>query len=299
MAIQLLSLYYKIMDLRTGFKKVKIMPILALVPGLFVLVGCEQWHGRIAANKGHSAYLEKNFDEAIASYEEALTQLPKDKTLLRNLAYSYFAASRMEIPREEAKKKASRAIELLEQLLNEEPDSTELASLLLDAWEQNDRLNDAVKFFKARIEKNPNDLQSIKGLGVVELKRGNFRDAIALYKRRIEIEPNETQIHLLIAQTSWQWLRAGGPNDLQEAIALATSAFEAAMQAAKRDPEKVEPLVFGRLLLFQRVQLNKDNPKEIEKDRLEIEAINKKIDEINKKAEALSKKEEAQKAGPR
>lgn len=282
------------------FKRALMMKGLGLYTlGFFLLLmgGCNQWNARISANSGHKAYLEKKFDEAIASYEEAREELPKNQTILRNLGYSYLAASREDIPKEQVRQKSSKAIDILTILLAQDPNNTELASLLLDAWEQADRLTDAAQFFKTRLEKNPNDLQSLKGLGIVELKRGNYRDALTIYEKRKTLEADDKQIYILIAQTCWQWLRAGGPNDLQEAVQLATRGIDAALEGSKRDPLDTTPVVFARLLLFQRVAMQKDKPIENASDLKLIESLNKKIEELNKKAEALSKQENASKAG--
>jgi tetratricopeptide (TPR) repeat protein len=260
---------------------------------LFVLTGCDQFSARVAANKGYQAYSAAMaaasstdpdiaatapalYEEAINNYEEARASLPKNNVIIRNLAFAYLAASHLPTAKENAKKSTDKAIELLTDRVTNNPKDIKLMEVLLDAWERNNRLVDATVFFEGRLQKNPNDLNSLNALESIQLKRGNFPAAIDLLERRKKLTPNDGQVYLSLAATCWQWLRAGvvaepGPE------AVEAQGYTAAVEANKRLPKSESPLVYGEQVLVERAKREKNSRRETFRNTIDILEKHKQI----------------------
>lgn len=261
-----------------------------LTSSLVALIGCNQVEARIAADKGYRSYLAKQFDESIQQYENARAAAPENKTILRNLSYAYLASGRESPDKELAKSDFDKAIVLLTDLLKQDPKDMEVASVLLDAWMQSDRLDDAAIFFQNRTLKDPNDLEALRLLGVIELQRGNYEEALKVYEKRRDLKPDDIQIYSAIATLCWEWLRAGGPDNPQAAVEVATKGFNAAIEADRRDPKHPTALVYAGLLLRERAKRQTD-PKESEKDIAAAQDIYKKAKARNPSPSPADKKE--------
>src|SRR5688572_24515376 len=151
---------------------------------LLSLVACNQVDARISADKGYRSYLAKQFDESIQHYESARTAAPANKDVLRNLGYAYLGAAREGSSKEKSKAHYDNAIQVLTGLLEQKPKDMELSSVLLDAWTQADRLDDAARFFEGRTQKDPKDMEGLRLLGMIELRRGNYQAALDVYEKR-------------------------------------------------------------------------------------------------------------------
>lgn len=247
---------------------------------LILLSGCDQISGRISANKGYQAYIDRKFDEAALEYEEAYLSMPNNNTILRNLGYSYLASAHEDTDKEKSKVKMDKAIVHMTKLLGKLPNDTELQALLVDAWELGNQLDKAAAYFQERITKNPKDVEALRTLAVINLKRGNYPAAIELYQKRKAITPDDMRVGMAIALTCWQYLRAGGPMDSAQAVAIGTTGYEAAMEVSAKEPKNFTALVYAGLILRERAR-RQTNPLEGEKDV-------KLADEIYKKVQALN-----------
>jgi tetratricopeptide (TPR) repeat protein len=247
---------------------------------LFTMTACDQVSARIAASEGYQAYIDRQFEDAITYYEEAREDLPNNKTLLRNLGYACFAASHEAATKEKAKSQLEKATKLLTELLAILPNDRELLSVLVDAWEQGDHLEQAAAYFLDRVTKNPKDLDALRMLGIIDLKRGDYQGALDIYAKRKVFSPDDLQIDMTIAQTCWQYLRAGGPNDAAAAVTIGTKGYEAAMAVSKKEPKNMGALVYAGLLLRERAKRQTD-PDAANKDVQAAEEISKRVKALN------------------
>lgn len=265
--------------------------VLLLISSLLpLLMGCDQVSARLSANRGYQAYLDRKFDQAAQHYEDASVSLPNNPKLARNLAYSYYAYSRSLADATKAKEYLDKSIEILTQLLAQFPNDRELLSVLVEGWEQGNQLEKASVYFKERVEKNPKDIDALRMLGIIELKRGDFEASIAALEKRLALTPDDLIVKMSIAQTCWQYLRAGGPNEPTEAVALGTKGYEAAIQVSNKEPKNIGALVYAGLLLRERAKRQTD-PVEANKDIFAAE-------EISKRVKALTPAKGAQDAKP-
>lgn len=247
-----------------------------LIVVVLILSGCDQFSGRIAASNGYRAYLDRQYSDAIDYYEEARQELPDNRTVERNLAYAYLAAAHEETSRGKVKTILDKAIALLTDLNKEFPQDTELLGILIDAWEQGDYLDRAVQFFQARVAQNPKDIDGLRALAVIHLRRGSYQAALDALEKRKVLTPEDMGLNMSIAQVTWQWLRAGGPNDAQAAVNAATKGYDAAIDANKHEPKNYIALTYANLILRERAK-RQPNPDDAKKDEDAANELYKKV----------------------
>lgn len=235
-----------------GLKSSRLLFLCALMSALMALISCSRIQARINADKGYRAYLNKAFAESIQNYEAAIQLTPDDKTIMRNLGYAYLGAARETQDKTQVQTYYKQAIKYLSQLMVLEPKDKELSGVLLEAWTQADKLDEAALFFSERVNKDPNDVESIRLLGMIELRRGNYQAALDAYEKRQKLMPNDVQLYASKATLCWEWLRSGGPVDKAIALSVASAGLDAALEADKRDPSHPSALVYAGLLLRER-----------------------------------------------
>lgn len=247
-----------------------------LICAVLLLSGCDQFTGRMEASKGYRAYLDRKYAEAIESYEAARDALPGNITILKNLSYAYFAAAHDEKAKEKVKPLLDKAIAILTELTKQFPKDTELLGILIDAWEQGQHLEQAAKFFENRLAQTPKDIDALRALAVIQLRRGNYDAALDALEKRKELSPDDMGLSLSIAQVTWQYLRVGGPAEDKAAVTLATKAYEFAMEANKREPKNYVALTYANLILRERAK-RQTNPDDAKKDEQDAEELYKKV----------------------
>ena len=227
------------------------------IPILFVTVSllsgaCNRIEARVDADKGYRAFMAKDYEGAISLYDEAHRLTPNDTSVMRNLGYAHLSLAQQSTSSAIASQHYIEAIKHLEKVVKEDPDDKELAGVMLEAWTQSDRLDEAAKFYHERASLAPKDPEAWRLLGMVEMRRGNYQAALDTYDRRQKLSPDDAQLYAAKATLCWEWLRSGGPPDAARAIDVASLGLEAALQAVKRDPKHPSALVYAGLLLRQR-----------------------------------------------
>lgn len=269
---------------------IRSIALCVLTACLMVSTACNQVDARIAADKGYRSYLAKQFDESIQHYEDARAAAPKNNDVLLNLGYAYLGAAREGSSKEKSRAYYDKAIQVLTKLLEQKPKDMELSSVLLDAWTQADRLDDAARFFDARTQKDPKDMEALRLLGMIELRRGNYQAALDVYEKRKQLKPEDAQVYAAMATLCWEWLRSGGPSDAATAIEIASKGLNAALEANKRDPRHPSALVYAGLLLRERAQRQSDK-KEAQKDLISAQELLKKIKERRQPTDSTDNKQ--------
>lgn len=198
---------------------------------------------------GLALYMEKRFDEALASFKKALGIAPKDKKSLA-MATSVFMAQNKpdeavsfllnhiektgestgarellgEIyykkgDLETARKNAEKAIEI-------NPDATEAYALLAKLHRGPDANKKAIADLEKGLKTNPNHLTSLMLLGFHYDSAKEYEKANAAYRRIIESHPNSAPA---LNNLAWNLAEYGG--NIDEALKFAEKAVEIAPES--------------------------------------------------------------------
>ena len=257
------------------------MRVFLSIFSFFLITGCARIDARIEANEAYQAYQNKDYASAVLHYEKALKNAPDNFTILRNLGFAHLNAARETKISEEIKSHHNRAINYLFQLLKEYPEDKELSALLVDTWTQADRLEEAAAYYRDYAARFPNDPESWRILGQIEIRRGNYQAALETYERRKALLPKDLQVVTGKAILCWEWLRSGSIDSPEKAIEIATLGLDAALEADKQNPKHPTALVYAGLLLRQRAS-HQQNPQESQKDLLEAQKVLERVKARNK-----------------
>lgn len=242
------------------YHKILLGSTLALL-AVLSLSACNYFEARVSADQGYRSYLNKQFAEAITHYNHAMQMSPANSEIRRNLGYAHLGAAKEATLTAETDRHYRLAIENLSKVLAENPDDKELAGVMLDAWTQADRLDDAARFYQARAAASPQNVETLRLLGMIELRRGNYQAALDTYETRNKLRPNDMQLYASKAILCWEWLRSGGLSDPAQALRVADLGLDAALEVDRKDPKHPSALVYAGLLLRERAtrQVNQND----------------------------------------
>lgn len=269
-------------------KRPRMRTLFVLLPTILLALSCDLVKSRVDAADGYKAYNAKEWKASVESYQSALKAAPNNEKLRRNLGYAALAAAHEAKDPSLANAYYDLTITTLLPLLTQIPSDSDLSSALMDAWSGSNRLADAAVYVKKRLSEVPGDDDALRMLGTIQLRMGDYSGAVATYQSRINKTPNNAQLLASYGTICWEWLRAGGPTDKDQAIQVATSGYDAAFKADSLDPTLPTALVYAGLLLRERAKRQTD-PNLVQQD---IE----KADALLAKVRARRVKEEQQKA---
>lgn len=223
------------------------------------LLGCDRLRAHVAASNGYAAYQGGRFEEAVEAYEKSLAALPADTSIQRNLAFSHLGAARESASEVKAQPHFNKAVDTLLLLADGDPNNKEIVGILFDAAVDANRINELVHFFKKQTIMKPQDIESIRMLGLAELRRGNYAAAVQAFDKRLLLEPENANTHASKATLCWEWLRMDSPKEKAIAISVAEQGLAAAIIADKLDPQHPSALVYAGLLLRERASRQQDD----------------------------------------
>jgi tetratricopeptide (TPR) repeat protein len=146
--------------------------VLALVAaGLLLLsaLGCTKLRARDQLNKGVQAYKNAKYEEAINHFEQAVTL---DPTLLNARLYLATAFAQQYIPGADA------------------PDNNRMAER-------------AIEQYKEVLQRDPKNVNSVKGIAYLYLQMKQFDKAKEYYRKATELDPNDPEPYYSVAVIDW------------------------------------------------------------------------------------------------
>jgi tetratricopeptide (TPR) repeat protein len=150
-------------------KSVRILVLVASAVALFSATGCEKLKARDQLNKGVQAYKNARYEEAIDHFQKAVSF---DPSLINARLYLATAYAQQYIPGADT--------------------------------EDNNRLGQqAIDEYKAVLEKDPKNINSIKGIAYLYLQMKKFEDAKLYYRKATEADPNDPEPYYSVAVIDW------------------------------------------------------------------------------------------------
>lgn len=232
--------------------KPRVAAALLLFASVTPTVACSDLDAHIAANEGFKAYKAREYDKAIAKYEEAIKGKPGNHLLEKNLAYAHIAAARNGTgDRAAFDNHMSKAIDVLTPMVKADHSDKEAIEQLFSAWTESGRLDQAAQFFLEWANAEDSD-EAWRLVAQVEAQRANYPAALIAFKKRIQKNPNDPALKLAVGTLTWEWLRQGGPVDNEEGIRVATAAYDSTIEADKGGATNA--MTYAGLLLRERAK---------------------------------------------
>ncbi|HZR55404.1 MAG TPA: tetratricopeptide repeat protein [Terriglobales bacterium] len=150
-------------------KSLQILTLIAVGLAILSTTGCDKLRARDQLNKGVAAYKNAKYEEAINHFQEAVHL---DPSLTNARLYLATAYAQQYIPG-------------------------------VDTSDNMRNADQAVEQYKAVLEKDPKNVNSVKGIAYLYLQEKKFEDAKTYYRKALEIDPNDPEPYYSVAVIDW------------------------------------------------------------------------------------------------
>lgn len=147
----------------------RLVTVVAVAALLLSTAGCNKLKARDQLNKGVQSFRNSQYEEAIEHFKNAV-QLDGDLQVAKMYLATVYA--QQYVP----------GVETPENLRN--------AQLAIDQYKQ-------------VIEKDPNNVTSLKGIAYLDMQQKKFDDARDYYKKAIAADPNDPEAYYSVGVTDW------------------------------------------------------------------------------------------------
>ena len=148
---------------------VRVLALIAVGLSLLSASGCSKLQARDHLNKGVQAYKNAKYEEAINHFQQSV-QL--DPSLINARLYLATAYAQQYIPGAET--------------------------------EDNNRMGQqAIDQYKAVLQQDPKNINSIKGIAYLYLQMKKFEAAKTFYRKALETDPNDPEPYYSVAVIDW------------------------------------------------------------------------------------------------
>ena len=151
--------------------KTSIRPLAMMALGLVLLAttGCSKLRARDQLNKGVQSYKNAKYEEAINHFQQAVTL---DPSLLNARLYLATAYAQQYIPG-------------------------------ADTEDNNKMGESAIDEYKSVLERDPRNINSVKGIAYLYLQMKRFEDAKTFYRKANDLDPNDPEPYYSVAVIDW------------------------------------------------------------------------------------------------
>jgi tetratricopeptide (TPR) repeat protein len=153
-------------QMRTTTKIVCLAAAAALMLGA---TGCDKLRARDQLNKGVASFKNLRYEQATEHFKNAVALDPNLQNAKLYLAAAYFAQY---IPGVES------------------PDNLQNANL-------------AIEQYNSVLAKDPNNVNSIKGIAILDLQMKKFDEAKQYYRKAVELDPNDPEAYYSVGVIDW------------------------------------------------------------------------------------------------
>jgi tetratricopeptide (TPR) repeat protein len=147
----------------------RITAVLAVAALALSTAGCNKLRARDQLNKGVASYKNARYEQAIEHFKNAVTLDPSLQNAKIYLATAYLAQY---IPGVDS------------------PDNLQNANAAIDQY-------------KAVLDQDPKNVNSIKGIAYLYLQMKKFEDAKQYYRKAIDLDPNDPEAYYSIGVIDW------------------------------------------------------------------------------------------------
>ena len=148
---------------------IRMLAMAALGLALLATTGCSKLRARDQLNKGVQSYKNAKYEEAINHFQQAVSL---DPTLLNARLYLATAFAQQYIPG-------------------------------VDAEDNNRMGQNAIDQYEAVLERDPKNINSVKGIAYLYLQMKKFEDAKTYYHKAITLDPNDPEPYYSVAVIDW------------------------------------------------------------------------------------------------
>lgn len=147
----------------------RLVTVLAVAAALLSTAGCNKLKARDQLNKGIQSYKSANYEQAINHFQEAVRLDDDLKVAKLYLATAY---AQQYVPG-------------------------------VDSKENMDNANQAIAEYNKVLSNDPQNINSIKGIGYLYMNMKKWEEARQFYKKALELDPNDPDLYYSIGFIDW------------------------------------------------------------------------------------------------
>ncbi len=249
--------------------------------------GCKKIEARQEVKRGNEAFKSGNYPSALASYENASRLDPSQTKLQKNIGLAYMAMYQPGSKHPKDLEFAAKAIENLKTYLAAHPEDKRANEFLVSMYLSTDRYDDAIAFYKQRLQTTPNDTKAIQSLAAMYFKKGDFKQGFEWLNKRTALEPDNPEAYVMIGVQAWDRSYHYPDIDPATRTQIVDTGLHAVEKALQLKPENFDALTYINLLYREKAKVETDPAKQQEDiaaaDRYRQQAL-----ELRKKAAATT-----------
>jgi tetratricopeptide (TPR) repeat protein len=210
---------------------------------LFATSGCEEFNARRKIQEAGKLYDKGKYDEAAATYEEALQIAPDLEIGHHNAALAYRqmflrAQADPDAKEEEVKALANKAANHFLAYLETDPDDGQIIGLTTKLWLDSGQHPKAIEFWEGRLAKDPKSNEVLGILAGINRQAGNWERAVEYYGKQADVEKladDKAAALSNIAKMAWHKLKDREKVVGTERVRIADMGIAALQRAEKID----------------------------------------------------------------
>jgi tetratricopeptide (TPR) repeat protein len=219
-----------------------LVAVVAIVACALISVGCKKFNSRRLINEGNKLYKEGKFEQAAATFEEALKEEDLDVAHY-NLGITYVKLFMPGSTSDANKAYADKAAEQLSIWLKNHPKDNDARKMMTSVWVDSGDYEKALAYWQNEHEADPKNRDVMGQMASINLKAGNFDETIKWIVLDAEVAPNtEGKVKTLVGVGNVVWSKLSNKEKVvgAERIHVADTGISACQKVLGLDPNNVE-----------------------------------------------------------
>ncbi|MDQ2869205.1 MAG: hypothetical protein M3S32_00580 [Acidobacteriota bacterium] len=234
--------------------------LLATIP----FAGCKKIQAKQEVKRGNEAFKAGNYASALGSYENASRLDPTQSKLQKNIGLAYMAMYQPGSKHAKDLQFAAKAIENLKAYLAKHPEDKRANEFLVSMYLSTDRYDDAIVFYKQRLQSNPKDVKAIQSLAAMYFKKGDFNQGFEWLNKRTALEPDNPEAYVMIGVQAWDRSYHYPDVDPATRTQIVDTGLHAVEKALQIKPDNFDALTYINLLYREKAKVETDPVKQQE-----------------------------------
>lgn len=251
------------------------------------LTGCNKIKARQEIKKGNEYFKATQYQQALASYQEAKRLDPGEKKLDKFIGETYIALYQPGSKHQKDLEFANNSIKFLQTYLKAYPNDRKVREYLVSMYLALDRYDDAIGFYQDLLKQDPKDVKAMTSVAAMYFKKGDFQNGLEWEKKRAALDPNNPEPYVMVGVQAWD--RSYHYPDVPPEIRgkIVADGMEALQQALKLKPDNFDALTYMNLLYREKAKIETDDAKRQE-DIAQADKYREQALELRKKSLATT-----------
>jgi len=228
------------------------------------LVGCNKIRSRQEIKRGNEFFKATQYQQALASYQEAARLDPGETKIHKNIGLAYMALYQPGSKHPKDLEFAGKAISELQTYLATNPDDRKTREYLVSMYLALDRYDDAIAFYQELLKSKPDDTKAMQSLSAMYFKKGDFEKGLEWQQKRAALEPNNPEPYVMIGVQAWDRSYHFPDLDLTTRTRIVDQGLAALDKALKIKPDNFDALTYINLLYREKAKVEPDEAKKQE-----------------------------------